>query len=299
MFAAGLLPVTVAAQPGSVVAWGSYQNNVPKGQFVQIAAGSGLSAGVRPDGTLAAWGDETYPNILNVPSGRFLAVDVGGSSAGGEHSFGIGIREDHTLAAWGSNAFGVQAVPAGEFQTVSAGGAVAIAMRMDGTLTAWPQWQPIHDVPSGSFVAIAAGVDSGLALRADGSVVSWGNVVPPSIPPGPFRAIDAGDTSFFAIRMDGTIVGWGGNHFGVISNIPAGEFVSVKSGYGHAIAMRADGTLVRWGREGSGLLNLPSGSFSQIGAGSSHGVALIPAPHSLCLLVGLPLVMQRRRMAKA
>ena len=46
----------------------------PPGQFLDIAVGANFGLGIRPDGTLEAWGFAAPPNI---PPGQFIAVDAG------------------------------------------------------------------------------------------------------------------------------------------------------------------------------------------------------------------------------
>jgi hypothetical protein len=48
------------------------------GTFAAVAAGFYWSLGLRTDGTLAAWGDNTYGE-LNVPPGRFASIAAGGN----------------------------------------------------------------------------------------------------------------------------------------------------------------------------------------------------------------------------
>ncbi|MBI1826403.1 MAG: IPTL-CTERM sorting domain-containing protein [Planctomycetes bacterium] len=83
--------------------------------------GADFSLAIRSDGTLAAWGDNTYGQI-NVPAGTFTAV-----TAGYYHS--LAIRSDGTLVGWGRNDESQVDVPTGTFTAVAAGGYHSLAIR--------------------------------------------------------------------------------------------------------------------------------------------------------------------------
>jgi hypothetical protein len=156
-------PSHAVAQPGPVVGWGpsTAGGSAPPGGFRAIDAGGFFSVGIRADGTLAAWGDNTYGQ-LNVPSGTFIAVDAAGVV---ENSYGLAIRTDGTLAGWGTNVNHVLEVPSGQFIAVAAGDRHGIAMRPDGTLVGWGNnVNGQATVPPGSYAAIAAGDIHSLAL---------------------------------------------------------------------------------------------------------------------------------------
>ncbi len=80
----------IAIRPdGTLVHWGcSGQNGVlaqvPAGPFVAVAAGGDFALALRADGSVVAWG-QNQSNQLNVPPGKYLAVDAGDGHA-------IGIR---------------------------------------------------------------------------------------------------------------------------------------------------------------------------------------------------------------
>jgi hypothetical protein len=92
-------------------------------------AGRAHSCGLKPDGTLACWGDNGYGQVT-APSGPFTQL-----SAGDDHA--CGRKTDGTLACWGDDRYGQATAPAGLFLQVEAGGAHTCAMRIDGTVTCW------------------------------------------------------------------------------------------------------------------------------------------------------------------
>ena len=77
--------------------------STPSG-FVTAAAGYEFSCGLRADGTVACWGDNSLGQI-DVPGGEYVEV-----SAGGDHM--CGVRKDRTVRCWGRDTDG-QADPPG------------------------------------------------------------------------------------------------------------------------------------------------------------------------------------------
>ena len=169
-----------AAQSGAAVGWG-YQVLPPMDpatRFVAVSAGGAHTVGLKPDGTVAAWGNN-YNGECDVPVGL---TNVAAVAAGDDWS--LTLRRDGAVAAWGNNCCGQTNVPAGldGVVAIAAGDAHGLALRSDGSLVAWggflgPQggfWPDAVPPGLGGVVAIAAGAAHDLALRADHTVVSWG-----------------------------------------------------------------------------------------------------------------------------
>src|ERR1039458_4748208 len=138
---------------------------------VSLAAGYAHSLALCSDGTVFAWGDNTYgqigdnsTNSHNVP----VAVDtdsgvsalsgkvVVGITAGLNHS--LALCSDGTVAAWGFNRYG----QLGDNTTRTRLAPVAVNTNSGSAL---------H---GRTVVAIAAGFDHNLALCGDGTVAAWG-----------------------------------------------------------------------------------------------------------------------------
>ena len=238
-------------QNGSLIAWGDNtygQGNVPAGNdFVAIATGNFHSLAVREDGTIAAWGRDNDNQVSGAPTGsNFVAV-----SGGYYHS--LALREDGSIAGWGANSYGQSTPPAGnDFAAVEAGGFHSIALRENGTIVAWGRnWNNVLTVPTGNnFVAISAGYYQNIALRSDGTVVVWGS-----------------------------------NEYGQVASTPTtNDFIAISTGLGHSMALREDGSITCWGAGEEGATGLfdygqsidPEGNdFVGLAAGRVHSLALV------------------------
>ena len=144
---------------------------------VAITGGAGHSLALRQDGTVVAWGDNSYGQA-RVPTGL---TDVVVIAAGAWHN--LAVRSDGTVAAWGAGTvvdpgdnnglqLGQSMVPAGltNAVAVAAGFWHSLALRADGTVVAWGSNNAGQtNVPPGlsNVVAIASGAVFSLALKAD------------------------------------------------------------------------------------------------------------------------------------
>lgn len=141
---AALALIAVAAGPiraDQLRAWGNNDFGIVThapvgGDFVDIAAGAFVAAGVRTDGRLAAWGSDLviWGSLVSAAptDANYVKAAVGETHA-------IAIRRDGSLMAWGNDSGGkVSNTPAGNnFVAVGAGQAHSVALRSDGTLVSW------------------------------------------------------------------------------------------------------------------------------------------------------------------
>lgn len=194
----------------------------PVNQPVSVSAGDAHSLALMANGTVAAWGDDTYwqtmvPTVLTPEYivrgwwGTFYYQNPGwipasAIAAGRNHN--LVVLTNGTVIAWGDNSGGQCNVPA--------------------------------DITNA--VAVAGGYWHSAALRADGTVIAWGDNTygQTNLPPGLTNvvAISAGDFNTMALRADGCVLAWGDNSYGQ-NNIPAGvtNSVGIASGYYHSMAL--------------------------------------------------------------
>ncbi len=236
------------------------------GQAVAIAAGGAHSMALRRDGTVFAWGANSYHQLGRPNSEAWnskLPLQVPGLTnivavaAGGTHSLALDRRG--RVWSWGGNSYGQLG---------------------DGTNT--HRSSPFA-VGLDRVVAIAAGEYHSLALTADGRVWGWGfnfngqlgdgtNVdrwVPtPVVGLNNAVGISAMAGTSMALLTDRTVAGWGsdynfelaglGNHNTPVA-IPGLDNVTfLDSGWYHGAVRRSNGTAWTWGGNQYGALGRTS-----------------------------------------
>ncbi|MCK5785870.1 MAG: hypothetical protein KAH54_04835 [Candidatus Sabulitectum sp.] len=141
--------------------------------FVAVAGGGYHSLGLKADGSIVAWGDNTLGQCnVPEPDTGFVAVAAG-------MRFSMGLRSDGSIVAWGDNTIGQCAVPdsGNGFIAIAGGGYHGLGLRSDGSIVAWGDNEFGQcDVPNPNtgFVAVAGGMRFSLGVKADGSIVAWG-----------------------------------------------------------------------------------------------------------------------------
>ena len=101
--------------------------------FVDVSAGARHACGLRTNGSLTCWGDNTYGQASDPSGNTFIHVSASGDL------FVCALKNDGTLICWGDDFGGVRNVPTGsDFVQVSAGYYhYACALRRNGSITYW------------------------------------------------------------------------------------------------------------------------------------------------------------------
>ena len=268
----------------AVTCWGntSLQGTPPSDTFTQITLGAGHACGLRTDGQLICWGDNTYGQST-VPAG----VSFGRSqiSLGNEHT--CWLKNDGSIACWGSNTVGQSTPPLGTYAQVSTGFGYTCAIKTDGTLACWGNnGAGVSTPPGGTFTQVSTGWTHACAIKTDGTLACWGsNDFGEGTPPGgtTFTQISAEYIYTCGVKTDGTLACWGDNSFNRATP-PGGTYTQVSTGFANACAINTDGTLACWGAAGGTLLSdMPSGTFTQLSVGSEgHACAIRTSGALVC-----------------
>jgi alpha-tubulin suppressor-like RCC1 family protein len=268
-----------------------------------IAAGSQHTVALHSNGTLRAWGDDTWGQLgtgrLNQSATPIPTVGltrVIAIAAGDSHT--ITLRSDGTVWAWGANGAG--------------------QLGNGNTMT---RTTPAAVPGLTGVVAIAAGSSHTVALKSDGTVWAWGNnnygqlgignfypysrATPAVVPDlSGVIAIAAGFGHTLALKSDGSVWAWGWNDFGQLGDgtrtwdPPYGRatpgivpdltgVIAIAAGFAHSVAFKSDGSVLAWGLNSNGQLGDGSSydhatpaivssltGVTAIAAGSAHTFAL-------------------------
>ncbi|MDD2770044.1 MAG: hypothetical protein PHT19_15050 [Methylococcus sp.] len=272
---AAIAETQASATPAAADAYDSDPDGDPATAWQAVASGGLHACGIKADGTLECWGDNSSGQA-SPPDGQFFAVAAGLTQS-------CAIRLDGKLLCWGTESARPNTIPKGTFKDVSAGDAQTCAIRHDGAIRCWgsSNFKQLK-APKGRFESLSAGGQHACAVRIDGRLACWGeqSFMTYERPQGRFKAVATGETHACALRDDGSVVCWGNDAYGQIQP-PEGAFKSIAAGNFHTCGLRFDGSAACWGRNDSGELDVPVGeSFQALAAGGAH-VCGLRQNHSL------------------
>ncbi len=196
-----------------------------------VAAGPQHVHGIKKNGTLWSWGNNSNGNLGNgSTSWAFTPIQIGTANdwqsvaAGSGHS--LAIRADGSLWAWGSNSYGqlgdgstaltrttpVRIGTSDQWESVSAGARHSLALMEDKSLHAWGSNTDgqlgvgdtlLRNAPTpvsggGTWQAFAAGTSHSAALKSDGTLMVWGSNTHGQLGPQPLAAATTPQTADFS-----------------------------------------------------------------------------------------------------
>ncbi|MFP5042853.1 IPT/TIG domain-containing protein [Parasediminibacterium sp. JCM 36343] len=233
------------------------------GCWKAISTGYYHSVGIKTDGSLWAWGNNTYGQLGDGTTiNRTNPVRIGTDTKWQSISLGnvhtIAMKADGTLWAWGFNGSGqlgdgstnnstspIQIGTAKDWQDISTGNVNNMAIKTDGTLWAWG-----HN--SGGQLGNGT-TDNATSPIQIGNANNW-------------QSVSAGGNHTVSIKKDGSLWAWGFNGNGQLGNGTTADEYSpvqigtannwqlVSAGENHTMAIKADSSLWAWGYNGLGEL---------------------------------------------
>ena len=239
----------------------------PGGEFVQVAAGTTTTCGLRGDGTVVCWGDTTEEIV---PDGRFRLLSVG--------NFACGVKLEGGVECWGGrdgpSARGVTDAPAaGDFAQIDVGDVVGCAIDSGQRLHCWGTGALVFGGDPDGFARFTIGLWHRCGLRLDHRVRCWGSnrELQAEPPDALFVDIAGGARHTCGLTTTRTILCWGSNKYGQL-DAPAGEFVSLTAGHDSSFtcALDTDHAAHCWGDGIHGDIRPPDVRFAEISAGQYH-----------------------------
>jgi alpha-tubulin suppressor-like RCC1 family protein len=220
--------------------------------YASAASGSFYTVGLKADGNVLAWGDNSQGSLgdgtgTNRLSPKPIASGFVKIAAGYMHT--LGIKSDGTLWAWGYGYDG----------EVGDGG---------------NQNRYLPTQVSSGFVEIAAGPYHSVGIKSDGTLWAWGlnrsgqlgngttttALLPQYIGSG-YKSVSADSDRTFAIKADGSLWAWGQQPLGdggtsnsLVPKLIGTGYSKVAAGALHAVAIKTDGSVWTWGYNDQGQL---------------------------------------------
>ena len=235
-----------------------------------ITAGNRTAAAIKNDGTLWAWGDNTYGATginMSTPSrsGVSSPTQIPGTtwkSISSTYDSMAALKTDGTIWAWGSNSYGKLG---------------------QGQPTNYKVSSPVRIGNDNNWAQISGGGNHA-AITDDGRLYTWGfnregqlghnqqsdsgtfasKFTPQQVGDGEdWKRVSSHREHVAAVKTNGTLWTWGQNQYGMLglndtnkrsspTQIPGTNWSDVSSGAYNCWAIKTDGTMWSWGRNGGG-----------------------------------------------
>lgn len=236
---------------------------------IQIEAGENFTLVLKENGTVWAWGDNTYGQLGDgTLTQRGIPKQVAGLeniiyiNAGAASAFAV--NRNGELYAWGDNRLGQLG---------------------DGTYV--QKTKPVRISALEDVKEVSAGYYHTAALKTDGTVYFWGNpklsassrkdelvLDPIQINISEIIGISSGKSHIAALSQNGEVYTWGKNNYGQLGNGSSTDIemtpqrvelyaniTKIESGINHIIALDNSGNAYAWG----------DNSYGQFGNGNNNG----------------------------
>lgn len=247
-----------------------------------LSTGFVHSAGLRPDGTVVATGDNAHNECEVSGWSDIVAISAGTVST-------IGLKSDGTVVAAGSRTYGECEVSDWkDIVAISAGDHHTVGLKSDGTVVVCGEnlcgecdvagWKDI--------MAVSAGAGHTIGLKTDGTVVAAGNNDYGQIEVRKWAdivAISAGVSHTVGVKSDGTVIAVGYNGLDECDVGEWSDVVSVSAGYDDTVGLTSDGTLFATGANECGECDVEGWTgVAEASVGMDHTVALTSDGKMLC-----------------
>lgn len=284
----------------------------PAGPFESIAMSenSDYACALRPDGTLACWGEDVLVDYGPPPTGVFKSVSVGNRNA-------CALPEDGIPVCWGHPGTRITEVPSIPLTTLALQGDLACGLDAAGHMQCWGGWKDGSEVqaPEGEFVPLE-GNGLSCAMQTDGSGLCIREAVHGNwnSPPAGLAQMSGGLSEMCLLTESGYGTCWGTLHpewpdsdtkfiqishpdpeCGILANHqlncasltgqpnPAGEFDQIRVSMHYGCGIRRDGRLACGFTTQSNFWTAPvEGRFLQVSAGPHWSCAISEGQEIIC-----------------